>query len=185
MMRSAVFGVALRKSVDLALALGLMLACACRPAKPSSIQGSAGDFAAIEASADLDGAAIGASDAPATLVLVFASWCVHCHHELEELAAVRRSQPAIRVLGVSYRDHEEYDGRGNAQALRAYVAAHASWLRVVPADEHLFELLGRPAKVPTLFVYDRTGRRVATFDRRDRTMPDSQELLALLGRTVR
>src|SRR2546423_1290094 len=41
-------------------------------------------LAMIEATTDLDGTLVGAlpGDQRATLVIVFASWCVHCRHEL-------------------------------------------------------------------------------------------------------
>jgi thiol-disulfide isomerase/thioredoxin len=140
----------------------------------------AGQLAAIEASNDLDGGGIGKSDAHATVVVVFASWCEHCHRELEILAQLRPAHAAMRVVGVNYRGHEEYDHRGNPVALRRYIAAHAPWIRVVPADDKLFETLGSPPKVPTIFVYDRNGRLVTTYDRRERDEPDASELEALL-----
>jgi thiol-disulfide isomerase/thioredoxin len=140
-------------------------------------------LAAIEASADLDGAVIGPGGEQATtIVIVFASWCTHCHRELEVLAKLRSSHPKLRVLGVNYRGHEEYDHRGNAQAVRRYVATRAPWLRVVPADDRLFDVLDRPEKVPALYVYDRNGALVARYDRRDRAMPDGAELRDLLRR---
>jgi hypothetical protein len=92
--------------------------------------------------------------------------------ELDTLAKLR--QPGVQILGLNYRGHEEYDGRGNADAVRRYVATNAPWLRVVPADDQLFELLGQPPKVPTLYVYDRHGALVTIYDRRDRAMPTSR-----------
>ena len=56
------------------------------------------------------------------------------------------------------------------------------WLRVVPIDDDLFAALGRPALIPSLYVYDRRGALVATFDRRDRTPPTADELDALLAK---
>lgn len=134
----------------------------------------------IEASADLDGGVIGKTEAHATVVVVFASWCEHCHRELEILAQLRPTHAAMRVLGVNYRGHEEYDHRGNSVAVRKYVAAHAPWMRVVPADDRLFESLGSPPKVPTILIYDRDGKLVTTYDRRERPEPEAGELEALL-----
>jgi len=53
---------------------------------------------------------------------------------------------------------------------------------VIPADDALFAALGRPPKVPTIYVFDRTGGLAARYDRRQRKMPDAAELRALLGR---
>lgn len=139
-------------------------------------------LALIEASFDMDGATVGRSPAKATVVVVFASWCEHCKSELEIVAQVRANHGHTRVLGVNYRGHEEYDRRGNAAAVRDYVATNVPWLRVVPAEEPLFAALGRPPKVPTIFVYDSFGNLVARYDRQERKMPDAEELDALLTR---
>jgi hypothetical protein len=145
-------------------------------AHPPSVLGN------IEASTDLDGAVIGASDARATIVVVFASWCERCKIELAVIDGLRAAHPRTRMLGINVKAHEEYAARGSSSAVRAYVAAHAPWLRVVPADDALFTALGRPPKVPTIYVFDAAGTLAARFDRRDRTLPDAHELDALLAR---
>lgn len=163
------------------LVLFAILGCSSPPtAREPVVVAPTSPVARVDASVDLDGKAIGASAAPATILIVMASWCSHCHAVLAVLAEVREAHPTTRILGINYKDHEEYDGRGNPQALRAYVAKTAPWLRVVPADDALFEVLGRPPKIPTVFVYDATGRLVARFDRRDRAPPEATELAALL-----
>jgi thiol-disulfide isomerase/thioredoxin len=136
----------------------------------------------LEAMRDLDGKPVGASPARATIVVLFASWCVHCRAELHTLDALRATHPQLRILGVNYRAHEEYDHRGNASAVRSYVEANAPWLRVVPCDDGLYSQLGSPPKIPTLFVYDGSGALVETFDRRERPEPTADELEPLLHR---
>ena len=153
---------------------------ACASGMPPQVPRDTQQLAAIEASVDLDGKPVGKSDARATIVVVFASWCTNCHHELGVIAKLRQAN--VRVLGVNYKGHEEYDGRGNPTALRTYVAEHAPWLRVVPADDQLYALLGQPPKIPTVYVYDANGALVATYDRRDRAMPEQNELADLLRR---
>jgi thiol-disulfide isomerase/thioredoxin len=150
---------------------------AARPAAPPARHAA---FTLLEASPDLDARVVGPSPAPATIAIVFASWCGHCRNELAALDRVRAAHPATRVVGVNYRGHEEYAGRGGDSALRAYVAEHAPWLRVVPAGEALFSALGRPPKVPTIYIYDRAGALVARYDRRDGPLPGEAELAALL-----
>ena len=54
-------------------------------------------------------------------------------------------------------------------------------MRVAPIDEPLFTRLGRPPKIPTLFVFDRGGALIAVYDRRERPMPDARELDALFA----
>lgn len=167
--------------VRIALVMFFVVACSSVSSVPTT-RGGAGQLESIEASVDLDGGVIGKTDARATVVVVFASWCGHCHHELEILARLRPSHAAMRVLGVNYRGHEEYDHRGNSVAVRSYVAKYAPWMRVVPADDRLFDALGSPPKIPTIFIYDRDGNLVTTYDRRDRPEPEAGELEVLLAK---
>ncbi len=163
-----------------AMVLVLAVSCAATPVAserpPPSVLGN------IAGSADLDGAPIGPSAARATIVVVLASWCEHCKRELAVIASLRAAHPRLRILGVSYTAHEEYAARGSPSALRAYLAAHAPWLRVIPADDALFAALGSPPKVPTIYVFDHAGALAARYDRRHRAMPDATELRALLVR---
>jgi thiol-disulfide isomerase/thioredoxin len=136
----------------------------------------------VERATDLDGALVGPSDAAATVVVSFASWCGHCKDELAVIDSLRTAHPRVRVLGVNYKEHEEYANRGSSARVRAYVAESAPWLRVVPIGDDVFRAFGSPPKVPTIFVFDRAGVLVETYDRRERTMPDATELAALFAR---
>src|SRR5688572_33243496 len=78
--------------------------------RPGGLAPRADALALIEASATLDGPPIGAAPGTATLVVVFASWCGHCRDQLVAIDAVRGAHPALRVVGVNYPPHEEYDG---------------------------------------------------------------------------
>jgi thiol-disulfide isomerase/thioredoxin len=138
-------------------------------------------LAVIEASPDLDGRLIGTSDARATIVIMMASWCGHCRAEIDILWQLRQEHSRLRIVGVNYKDHEEYDNRGNAQQLRAYLRDHAFWLRVVPAGEAMFDALGRPPFVPAVWVFDANGDLVKFFDRRTQAPPTKPELEALLA----
>lgn len=157
----------------------LLLLAACpapeRPRPPTPLS-------MIEASADLDGKIVGSSNARATIVVLLASWCGHCRAQLDELAQIRARHPLARVLGVNYKGHEEYDNRGNAEQLRAYVGEHVPWLRVVPADEQLYNALGSPPFVPAVWVYSARGELIHFYDRREREPPTAAELETLLAR---
>lgn len=160
-----------------ALVLAVSCATPVAPQRPADRT----QLAKLEASADLDGKPVGPADG-VTIAIVFASWCQHCHKELDVLAKLRPSYPSLRVIGVNYRGHEEYGERGNAEALRSYLVKNAPWLRVIPADDALFELLGRPPLIPTIYVYDRAGALVEVYSRRERAMPDGDELRELFRR---
>jgi thiol-disulfide isomerase/thioredoxin len=171
--------------------LALILAACAAPRPPAAPPPPAPAPAATPATAlgrvlaapDLDGVAPGADPAArATVVIVFASWCTYCRAALAQLGELRGEHAGLRVIGVNAREHEEYDARGDAAAVRAYVADHAPWLRVVPADDALFAALGRPPRIPTMFVYDGAGALVQTFDRSERPPPAKAELAALLAR---
>lgn len=156
------------------------------PASPTPAGGVSDPAAAyplLAAAADLDGRAVADAPGQATIAIVFASWCSHCRTEMDELAALlatRVDRADVRVIGVNFRQHEEYDDRGDSDAVRAFIAEHAPWLRVVPADDALFRALGSPPKVPTVYVYDAGGRLAGVYDRRARALPDAAELGALL-----
>lgn len=144
-------------------------------------------YRSVVSSTDLDGELVG--EAPdgteATVVIVFASWCQPCRRELAMLGELRRARPGVRVIGVNPIAYEEYEDYGDEQALRRYVASSAPWLPVVRADRDLLTALGTPRKVPTLYVFDGTGKLVRSFLREDRPPPareELEELLAMLGR---
>ena len=139
------------------------------PTAPSLLQ-------QIDRSRDLDHVVVGAHDGP-TVAIVMASWCPHCRDEIRVFDRVRARHPRVRWLAINYKEHEEYDGRGNSLAIRAF-ANEVPWLRVVPADEQLFGALGRPPKIPTVLIF-RDGQ-LTRYDRRDRGPPTASELDGLL-----
>ena len=157
--------------------------CAAQPvapqATPSTTPASAAPstLAQLEASRDLDGNLVGASSVP-TVVIVMASWCRACREELALFDQLRSAHPHVRWLAVNYKQHEEYDRRGNASAIAA-LAHEVPWLRVVPAEEALYIAIGRPTKIPTVLVF-RDRALVARFDRSERAAPSQDELDALL-----
>jgi cytochrome c biogenesis protein CcmG/thiol:disulfide interchange protein DsbE len=182
-------GRSLLRSALPALAAALALAGpGCVTAAPAPVAGAgpvrgpSPALALLEAATDLDGAPVGGLPAGgrATVAVVFASWCGHCRDQLPALAELQARHRDLRVIGVNYRGHEEYELRGGPAAVRAYVAALAPWLRVVPADEGLWRALGRPPRVPTIYVFDRVGAVVRVFDRRREEVPTLAALEAAL-----
>jgi thiol-disulfide isomerase/thioredoxin len=172
-----------------ALVLAVLAACA-RPvaapptsgptpaATPAASTTAATTLTLLEASRDLDGQVVGASNARATVVVVMASWCSACRAEIAMFDQLRAAHPDVRWLAVNYKEHEAYDRRGSSEAIRAF-AQGVPWLRVVPADDALYSAVGRPTKIPTVLVF-RGQKLVARFDRSERAAPAQDELADLL-----
>lgn len=156
----------------------VLIGCATSAPPLPTAPVQSGVLARLEASPDLDGAVVGHGDV-ATLVVVFASWCEYCKAELVELDALRSHH--VRMLGVNYRGHEDYAGRGGPVAVRAF-AQRTPWLRVVPIDDAMFAALGSPPQIPTIFVFDRSGALVASYSRKERPPPDRAELAAVIDK---
>jgi hypothetical protein len=129
---------------------------------------------------DLDGRVVGEVPGRATIAVVFASWCGHCRHQIAQLAEVIDGREDVRVLGINFLHHEEYDDRGDSQAVRDYLAAEAPWMQVVPAGERLWRELGSPSKVPTIYVFDDAGELRRVWDRRSGELPTYSDLVAVL-----
>jgi hypothetical protein len=160
--------------------IGVCAGCAPKPAALASVAvAPATPLAQLEASRDLDGVLVGPAAGQVTVAVVIASWCRACRHELVAFDTLRTDHPRVRWLGVNYVGHEEYARRGDAKAIRA-LARELPWLRVVPADDMLFDAVGAPSKIPTVIVYDARGNQVARYDRRERAPPSAEELGALL-----
>jgi len=132
----------------------------------------------LAASTDIDGRAIASHDQGLTAVIVFASWCQPCRNEIALLGEIATDHPQLRVIGVNA--YEEFADRSDEEKLRAFVAVSAPWMQVVIATDALMDALGKPKKVPTLFVFDSAGQLVASYLRARRAPPTKAELLDVL-----
>jgi thiol-disulfide isomerase/thioredoxin len=139
-------------------------------------------FTALLGKATIDGGNLSREARP-TAVVVFASWCGPCRHELKTLGTLRDAYPALRIIGVNA--YEEYGNRSDASRLEAFVQANAPWLtQIVHADSALLRSFGRVPKIPTLFIYDAQGQVVAEFRRNKRLPPSHDELEAAIKSAV-
>ncbi|WP_428265462.1 TlpA family protein disulfide reductase [Haliangium sp.] len=136
------------------------------------------------AARDLDGRPVGPAGPgqDATVVVVFASWCGPCRRELAMLDELRHETPRVRIIGVNA--FEDWGDMSDQNRLRAFLAHDAPWLQVVPNDDAVLAALGRPTKIPTLFVFDRGGRLVVSYLRARRRPPDKRELRAGIDRAL-
>jgi thiol-disulfide isomerase/thioredoxin len=166
---------------SLALLALLLLAAGCvsssspAPAAPAARAPDAA-FARVHASLDLDGAPAAKhfeAGQPVVFV-VFASWCVHCRHELAVLTELQKGRPGVHIIGLNA--YEDFDDASNETLLRAYLAASAPWLPVVHADDALLRDLGGVPKIPSLFVFDAAGHLAKAWKRNERVPPTRAEL---------
>lgn len=138
----------------------------------------------VLAARDLDGRVVGplGVDQEAAVVVVFASWCGPCRHELAVLGELRQELPRARIIGVNA--YEEFADRSDEERLRGFLAENAPWLQVVRADGALMDALGRPRKIPSVYVFDRRGGLVAAFLRARRAPPTKAELAATIAEAL-
>lgn len=169
----------------------LAVLCACSAAHGPGPGRSGGDLAErglarLLHSRDLEGNPVGppAPATAATVVVVFATWCEPCRHELATLGDLAGTEPRLRIVGVNA--YEEWGARSDDLRMRRFLAEHAPWLQVVVrADQRLLDAFGGIPRVPTLFVYDAAGALVREFRRSDRDPPTRQELEEALAAALR
>ena len=174
------------KHSGLSAAISLVVVAGCvrtaaGPGEPEQPPG----LSRVLASTDIDGQVIGAP-APATratVVVVFASWCYPCRHELAMLGEIAAAEPALRVIGLNA--YESWGEYSDEQRLRAFLARYAPWLQVVVADDSILRSFGGVPKIPTLFVFDGEGREVIAFRRNQRKPPTRAELERAVERAMR
>jgi thiol-disulfide isomerase/thioredoxin len=161
---------------------GVRTARTSTPASPRSYDaGAASVFARVRAGVDLDGAPVAprlVAGAP-TIFVVFASWCVHCRHELGVLAELRAHDAHVQIIGLNA--YEDWEDASNEATLRAYLEMNAPWLTVVRSDDAMLRDLGGVPKIPSLFVFDGAGRLVQGWKRNERSPPTLAELEATLA----
>ncbi|MCG8418323.1 MAG: TlpA family protein disulfide reductase [Proteobacteria bacterium] len=141
-------------------------------------------FRAVLAASDITGHEVGAAPPgkQVTAVVVFASWCQPCRNELALLGNLADSEPRLRVIGVNY--YEEFENWSDEERLRSFLRKRAPWLQVVRADDPLIDALGRPRKIPSLFLFDRNGKLVQSYLRSERKPPDRAELEQTIARVL-
>lgn len=125
---------------------------------------------------DIDGRPVSREpDARVTAVVVFATWCQPCRREIGWLGELTRDESRLRVIGVNYYDETGYSGD---ERVRAFRHAIAPWMQVVRGDQPLFEALGQPRYVPSMYLFDSFGRLQRAYLPPMRMPPSKDELQA-------
>jgi thiol-disulfide isomerase/thioredoxin len=165
------------------LAALALVGCAA-PQSPATRSAAAPGYTVVAQATDLQGTRVGPlpADKKATLMVVFASWCGPCRHELATLGELRAKRPELRIIGLNA--YEEWGEMSDARRLQGFLAQNAPWLRVVHADQKLLRHFGGVRKIPTVFVFDGSGRLVREFRRAMRAPPTLDELEAVVSEAL-
>ena len=171
-----------RSALPMLIAL-VALGCGATTTKQTP-QTSSSPLNLLQTERDIDGAVVGESDpkTQATVVIVFASWCGPCRHELAILGQISKQRPAVRIIGINA--YEEWGNRSDEARLRRFLGQNAPWLQVVHAQRALLRAFGGVPKIPSLFLFDRDGRLVRAFKKDRRAPPGRQELQRAIDRAV-
>jgi thiol-disulfide isomerase/thioredoxin len=138
----------------------LILAGRKEAARAVPAPNAAPDVAALPAFSltDLDGKPIAAGDLRGRVVLVefWATWCPPCQGTLRWLGELQRAHGDGVVVVAAAVESDEAE-------VRAAAARLALPLRFAVATPELARAFGDISAVPTLFLFDQKGGRVATF----------------------
>ena len=97
------------------------------------------------------------------VVSFFASWCPFCLVEFRNLNAVDAAYGERGLEIVSINLFEEWGGFSGPAKLRVFLERFKPGFSVVKGDDRVAALFGGVRRIPTLFVFDRTGREVLHF----------------------
>jgi thiol-disulfide isomerase/thioredoxin len=103
---------------------------------------------------DLAGREWGPSDLNGKVVVVnvFATWCAPCAAEIPDLVAVQREYEKRGAILIGLLNDNVDDG-----ALDGYVDRMKINYPVVRMDDELYGAFGEPDRLPTTYVYDKSG----------------------------
>jgi thiol-disulfide isomerase/thioredoxin len=133
-----------------------------------------------------DPAKIAAAFAPRSelrVMNVWATWCVPCVEEMNDLAAISKQFPQISMIGVSLDDMVPDDRTKTKQKVRAFLDQKQIAYRNVyysGNSDALANTLRFSGEIPITIIYDRSGREVwrqqGKIDRQ-RTIAEIRKLL--------
>ena len=97
------------------------------------------------------------------VVTFFASWCQPCREEFEHLRQIHQAyhERGVEIIAVNY--FEDFDNLSDDARLQAYLNMTEPPFTVVKGNDAASQQFGGITRIPTLFVYDRQGKRALHF----------------------
>lgn len=132
-----------------------------------------------------------AGEKPASLddkivvVTFFASWCPPCRPEFGHLNEVRQAFPKEDVVILAINLFEDFFKKGQKRRMMRFLSATRPEFSVLRAeDDHAVETkFGGVDRIPTVFIFDRTGKPIFTFIHQvdaEKTHATAEEVTAAL-----
>lgn len=102
-------------------------------------------------------------DSKVVIVTFFASWCPPCREEFGHLKQLYTEyhQSGLEVIAVNL--FEDFDNFSNDKRLAAFLNLTKPPFTVVKGNEIVSQQFGAVLRIPTLFIFNRQGRRVLRF----------------------
>ena len=100
------------------------------------------------------------------VVTFFASWCAPCRTEMVHLKEIYGSfrERGLEIIAVNL--FEDFDGLSDQKRLSAYLRIAALPFPVVKGNAAVSRQFGDIKRIPTLFVFDRSGQPAFVFSNR-------------------
>ncbi len=97
------------------------------------------------------------------IVTFFASWCPPCRQEFADLSDIylQHREAGLEVVAINL--FEDFDNFSDDERLATFLELTQPPFTVVKGNDAISQQFGTIRRIPSLFVFDRQGRRVLTF----------------------
>lgn len=97
------------------------------------------------------------------IVTFFASWCPPCRQEFADLSDLYRQYRESGLEVVAINLFEDFDNFSDDKRLAAFLELTQPPFTVVKGNDAISQQFGTIRRIPSLFVFDRQGRRILAF----------------------